>query len=252
MSLDPPVLCVSSDRVHWRAFRLDQEEVVIGRDDEAEVCIDHSSVSRFHARLVLEDGKALLEDLESSNGTWLGKQRIHSARLHNGAIFRVGSRVFVFASDPTKAMLPDGRSVSYLSVESLPRPRRVGAEDATVAMAKGTARVSAEAVRRMLQQDEAWMSGALVSADGARRWVLGSKENRLGWNTEVPVRGWAFGGWLGKGHGAVIQWRHNHHVIVCTAFFASVRVNGRPVTERRLRHGDRLKVGKTAFRYVAR
>lgn len=244
---------MSTDRQHWRALRVELAEVIIGRDEDAEVRVDHTSVSRFHARLACEpDGKVLLEDLVSSNGTWLGAQRVLSAHLHNGAVFRVGDTLFLLATEPAVAKLPDGRPVAYLPVEPLPRRRSARPEDATVAFAKGTAHVTGDQVQRMLRGDAAWTLGALVSDDGARRWPLGSKEHRLGWSTDIPVRGWAFGGWTGRGHGAVIVWRHDHHVLVCTAFFATVAVNGQAVTERRLRHGDRLRVGQSTFRYAAR
>jgi DNA-binding winged helix-turn-helix (wHTH) protein len=66
-------------------------ENVIGREEGAAAWIESASVSRRHARIVVSEGKATLEDLGSKNGTFLRGQRITSAVvLVNGEEIRVG------------------------------------------------------------------------------------------------------------------------------------------------------------------
>src|SRR5262245_29375700 len=55
-----------------REVQLLEGENVIGRDPDGVLWIDHSSVSRRHARIVVAGGKATLEDLDSKNGTYVG------------------------------------------------------------------------------------------------------------------------------------------------------------------------------------
>lgn len=50
--------------------------VIIGRSNECDVVIEHSSVSRTHARLWMEEGVIWLEDLKSKNGTYIGDKKI--------------------------------------------------------------------------------------------------------------------------------------------------------------------------------
>jgi hypothetical protein len=70
---------------------LELGETVIGRDPGAGLFIDDPSVSRRHARIVVTEEGALLEDLGSKNGTRLGEQRVESpARLNDGVRIRVG------------------------------------------------------------------------------------------------------------------------------------------------------------------
>ena len=57
-------------------MQLLEGENVIGRDPDAALWIDHASVSRRHARIVIGGGKATLEDLESKNGTFLNGKSI--------------------------------------------------------------------------------------------------------------------------------------------------------------------------------
>ena len=54
-------------------------EHVLGRDPALDLCIDSSSVSRRHARLRVGDGKAVLEDLGSKNGTFVNGQKLTGA-----------------------------------------------------------------------------------------------------------------------------------------------------------------------------
>jgi pSer/pThr/pTyr-binding forkhead associated (FHA) protein len=53
-------------------------ENVIGREEDAAAWIESASVSRRHARIVISEGKATLEDLGSKNGTFYQGQRIMS------------------------------------------------------------------------------------------------------------------------------------------------------------------------------
>jgi pSer/pThr/pTyr-binding forkhead associated (FHA) protein len=80
-----------------RIFPLFEGENVLGRDPEARVSIDHSSVSRQHARISIQNGKAVLEDLRSRNGTFLAGQPVTaSAPLEDGNVIGLGPVTLVF------------------------------------------------------------------------------------------------------------------------------------------------------------
>ncbi|MDP1545833.1 MAG: FHA domain-containing protein [Anaerolineales bacterium] len=75
-------------------FELVKSEIIIGRDDSADVTIPASAVSRRHARLTLENGNYALEDLGSSNGTFLnGKKLTERCSLKSGDLIRLGQIV---------------------------------------------------------------------------------------------------------------------------------------------------------------
>jgi DNA-binding winged helix-turn-helix (wHTH) protein len=57
---------------------LHEGENVIGREEDAAAWIESASVSRRHARILINDGKATLEDLGSKNGTFYRGQKITS------------------------------------------------------------------------------------------------------------------------------------------------------------------------------
>ena len=65
---------------------------MIGREPTLELCVDSSSVSRRHARLLIGGGEAVLEDLGSKNGTFVNENRLTAAVvLSDRDQLRVGS-----------------------------------------------------------------------------------------------------------------------------------------------------------------
>jgi DNA-binding winged helix-turn-helix (wHTH) protein len=61
-----------------REWSLSQGSNLLGRDGDCGVRIDHPSVSRHHARIVVTGGEATLEDLDSKNGTSVNGQPVKS------------------------------------------------------------------------------------------------------------------------------------------------------------------------------
>jgi DNA-binding winged helix-turn-helix (wHTH) protein len=71
-------------------------ENVLGRDEGA-IRIDSVTVSRRHARIVISGSEAVLEDLNSKNGTYLRDEPVSSpVRLKDGDEIRTGSVVLKF------------------------------------------------------------------------------------------------------------------------------------------------------------
>jgi DNA-binding winged helix-turn-helix (wHTH) protein len=86
-----------------REVQLLEGENVIGRDPVAALWIDHPSVSRRHARIVVQAGKATLEDLKSKNGTHVNAKPVSGrVKLSDGDEVRIGPETMVFrAAAPT-------------------------------------------------------------------------------------------------------------------------------------------------------
>lgn len=66
-------------------------ELTLGRDELNSIVLDDQSVSRRHARIVVRDGRCLVEDLGSTNGTAVNEVTVHEPTpLVNGDRLRVG------------------------------------------------------------------------------------------------------------------------------------------------------------------
>ena len=88
-----------SYRVLWagREIELGPGENILGRAPEAVVWVDHPSVSRRHARILVSAVGAEIEDLGSKNGTFVQKRRIDAtAPLADGEQVLLGSALVVF------------------------------------------------------------------------------------------------------------------------------------------------------------
>lgn len=74
-----------------REVRLDQGENVLGRVEDGAAWLESPTVSRRHARIVVDGAQVVLEDLASKNGTFVGGVRISAPTvLVDGDSFRLG------------------------------------------------------------------------------------------------------------------------------------------------------------------
>ncbi len=72
---------------------------VLGRSREADLTLGHPSISRRHCRLREENGLVVVEDLQSTNGTFVEDRPVEQAALEPGARLRVGPLTFVVVYD---------------------------------------------------------------------------------------------------------------------------------------------------------
>jgi hypothetical protein len=73
------------------------EDLVLGRGDQAEIRLEDPFASSRHARVYRQAGSLVLEDLGSTNGTYLNEELLDTPRpLHPGDHLRIGDSEFVF------------------------------------------------------------------------------------------------------------------------------------------------------------
>lgn len=77
-----------------QVYALDSTDHVIGRGTEADIWIDDGGVSRRHARISCRSGgHYFVEDLGSTNGTFIGADRVDAAEIRPGDRIQVGPHV---------------------------------------------------------------------------------------------------------------------------------------------------------------
>lgn len=84
-----------------KEFELIKSEIVIGRDEGVDIVISTPAVSRRHARVMMEGDGYAIEDLGSSNGTFVNGDRLIGRRkLQHGDEVRLGQAITLSYSAP--------------------------------------------------------------------------------------------------------------------------------------------------------
>lgn len=77
-------------------FYITKPEVTIGRAG-ADIVVDDPEVSSNHCSLEIRGSTAVLTDLGSTNGTYVGEEQIKSCRLEHLSEFRIGTTTMMFS-----------------------------------------------------------------------------------------------------------------------------------------------------------
>jgi pSer/pThr/pTyr-binding forkhead associated (FHA) protein len=73
-----------------KTIETDKEEITIGRNPGNDVHIDNLGVSKQHAKIFKHDGGYVIEDLNSTNGTFINNKRIAKAILNDNDEVHIG------------------------------------------------------------------------------------------------------------------------------------------------------------------
>lgn len=88
-------LSINPDQGTESKRQFSQPEVMIGRDTQCDVSIMDEALSAHHARLTHHHGQWWLEDLNSTNGTFLNREKLTTAAVViTGDHFKCGNTVF--------------------------------------------------------------------------------------------------------------------------------------------------------------
>jgi predicted component of type VI protein secretion system len=109
-----------------KTFMLDGTEITIGRDTSNNIPLNDAEVSRKHARLVWKTSGYVLEDLGSTNGTFVNGNRISgSIPLKSGDAVSFGENIsltYEAAMDVNATMVSSGKAAKTAAPVQQPAP----------------------------------------------------------------------------------------------------------------------------------
>ena len=73
-----------------RTLETDKEEITIGRNENSDVHINNLGASKKHAKIIKLNGRYIIADLNSTNGTLLNNENIQKARLKSNDVVTIG------------------------------------------------------------------------------------------------------------------------------------------------------------------
>jgi len=108
-----------------KTFAIEAEENILGRDLANEIIISDPEVSRRHARFFIRDENVFVEDLGSTNGTFLNGDRISSPQqLRSGDVITLGESVVLIFEKISQVPVETADTVpdDVTSVQDFPPP----------------------------------------------------------------------------------------------------------------------------------
>ena len=103
-----------------QSFSLEETPVIIGRHPECEIQLDEASVSRYHAKITLDNGHFYVQDLNSRNGTTLnGDAVLKPTRIFDQATIKICDMLLSFSMD-----VPDASGTLKRSENSVTEPAK--------------------------------------------------------------------------------------------------------------------------------
>jgi pSer/pThr/pTyr-binding forkhead associated (FHA) protein len=90
----PRVLVVTAGALKGTSLDLSQQQITLGRANDATLVLNDDYASSRHARIFPQDGQWIVEDLGSTNGTYLDRQKVtRPMSVPLGVPIRIGKTV---------------------------------------------------------------------------------------------------------------------------------------------------------------
>lgn len=231
-----PKLTLLIGRKAMQVYDLDKDAILIGREDDVDIVIDNPSVSRKHARVRKEGAGWVVEDLGSSNGTFLHGEKISGSQpVKEGDEIGFGKFSVVF-----------GKAVGDMVEQVAAKP---AAKPVAVDAAGGTMQIKSHEVKELLKESERKRRAHLQWESGGRKGTH--------YLTEAPAV--LFG--TDELCDVKVPAGPKHHLLVVNtkegcevrnlAMFGTMKVGGRATTRAVLKDGDVVQFKGLIINFVA-
>ena len=113
--------------------------ITIGREEDNAIRLNDERASRFHAKIQVDDGRVILTDLESTNGTRVNGHIVQMRVLQSGDQILIGRSLIAFwpddesgttaseatVDDSVDAVLTDSSALTNFNADLVPQPKPV-------------------------------------------------------------------------------------------------------------------------------
>ncbi|MDH5518602.1 MAG: FHA domain-containing protein [Gammaproteobacteria bacterium] len=140
-------LIISHDGKIESQYDISSDTTTIGRHKNNDICIDNLSVSAHHAQLLKILDDCFLEDMNSSNGTYVNGNLIKKIQLNNGDEIKIGKHLLKYQAsiDPSSAVNKnDFEKTMIIRPDSAGMPESAGDSEIDRQMEKIASRLATE------------------------------------------------------------------------------------------------------------
>jgi pSer/pThr/pTyr-binding forkhead associated (FHA) protein len=232
-----------------REVLLDKPEITVGRRSDNDIVIDHPTVSGHHGRLRREENHFVVEDLGSTNGTFINGRRVKSGSIKDRDQIGIAGHILDFYDD-------DSVQIPLTVVEKEQEPPPLPPSPPRASAASETASVTAEGQTEAEVASDAIMpkdlgttkiriiSGAV---DGNVEFTLKERITYIGTKAPATIK---IKGFLAPDLAAAISQRPEGYVLKAVKP-GYPKVNGIPIQEQiLLENGAAIEVGGTNMVFV--
>lgn len=233
-----PQMSLLLGRKTMQVYQLDQTSIVVGRDESADIVIDNPSMSRRHAEFRQEGDVWVVQDLGSSNGTFIAGERLEGPRrIEVGSEVAFGKFSIVFGKavgqEPVAPAAP-----ATSAAPAAPAPPRTPA--AAITGTEGTMHIKGHEVQELLKDAERKRRAHILWEAGGQRgqhYLSEAPAALFGTDDLCDVR---------------VPSGPKHHLLIMNttkgcdvrwlAAFGSIKVNGRGTKKASLNDGDVVEI----------
>ena len=92
-----------------KELKIDQDEIIIGRDEGNDIQIDNIAVSREHAKICKGPNHYFIEDLNSTNGTFINGKKINKKFLKEDDEVSIGKHSLQIFLEDHPSLMKEGQ-----------------------------------------------------------------------------------------------------------------------------------------------
>lgn len=124
-----------------REYDLDQEIMTIGRKTDNDIHIDNLAVSGNHARILTILNDSFIEDLGSTNGTYINGRKINKHALQNGETIAIGKHELKYVNESADAGTNDFDRTIIIRPDAAGMPEQ---EESNVKLERSIGKIASE------------------------------------------------------------------------------------------------------------
>ena len=129
-------------------------EVIIGRGEDCDIYLGEKKISRRHAKLITSEQGLVVEDMNSTNGTFVNGKRIHKEKLTTEDALRIGTSVmqidFIYEEPGSAQKAP---TKAQESPPNIPTPLQQPAKRAPVEISEPVQKMAPQVMPSSLDQE---------------------------------------------------------------------------------------------------
>jgi pSer/pThr/pTyr-binding forkhead associated (FHA) protein len=95
-----PKLLLKFNAAVIKEIPFDKDAISVGRKPDNDVVVDNPAISGHHCKIAKNGDVYVLEDLDSTNGTYVNEKRVQKADLKNNDVIGIAKHALVFIAEP--------------------------------------------------------------------------------------------------------------------------------------------------------